>query len=168
VYIVIFALMTDLNEYECELLDAVLEAFGIPDSLTRLQLLELFDQDEAAAFAMVQVLTREGLITKSGLHGDYELPEKLILKPKGEKFLKQGGFTRRYHTEQQKPVEIGSTLAKLQQQNLRLQNLKLSNQTEITNLKKTVKDLQTRQFIWWGLIVIALIIGFLIGKVFTA
>jgi hypothetical protein len=142
--------------------------FGIPDSLTRLQLLELFDQDEAAAFAMVQVLTREGLITKSGLHGDYELPEKLILKPKGEKFLKQGGFTRRYHTEQQKPVEIGSTLAKLQQQNLRLQNLKLSNQTEITNLKKTVKDLQTRQFIWWGLIVIALIIGFLIGKVFTA
>src|ERR1700755_1238659 len=100
--------MTELNEYECEMLDAVLEAFGIPDSLTRLQLLELFDQDEAAAFAMVQILTREGLITKSGVHGPYELPEKLILKPKGEKFLKQGGFTRRYQTEQQKPPEVGS------------------------------------------------------------
>src|ERR1700709_922398 len=74
--------MTDLNEYECELLDAVLEAFGIPDSLTRLQLLELFDQDEASAFAMVQILTREGLIAEAGKHGDYELPEKLVLKPK--------------------------------------------------------------------------------------
>jgi len=31
--------MTDLNEYECEMLDAMLEAFGIPDSLTRDQLL---------------------------------------------------------------------------------------------------------------------------------
>jgi hypothetical protein len=166
VYIVIFAAMTDLNEYECELLDAVLEAFGIPDSLTRLQLLDLFDHDEATAFAMVQVLTREGLITKSGLHGDYELPEKLILKPKGEKFLKQGGFTRRYHTEQQKPLEIGSTLAKLQQQNLRLQNLKLANETEINSLKKTVNDLHTRQYIWWGLIVVALIAGLLIGQMF--
>nr|WP_157536228.1 hypothetical protein [Mucilaginibacter sp. L294] len=164
VYIVIFAGMTDLNEYECELLDAVLEAFGIPDSLTRLQLLELFDQDEAAAFAMVQILTREGLITKSGLHGDYELPEKLILKPKGEKFLKQGGFTRRYQAEQQKPAEIGSTVTKLQQQNLRLQNLRLANETEINSLKKTVNELQNRQLICYGLIAAALIIGFFIGQ----
>jgi hypothetical protein len=158
--------MTELNEYECELLDAVLEAFGIPDSLTRLQLLTLFDQDEATAFAMVQILTREGLITKSGAHGDYELPEKLILKPKGEKFLKQGGFTRRYQAEQQKPVEIGTTLTKLQQQNMRLQNLKWSNETEIGNLKKTIKDLQTKQLIWLVAILVALIIGFFIGKAF--
>jgi hypothetical protein len=155
--------MTDLNEYECEMLDTMLEAFGIPDSLTRRQLMSLFDQDEASAFAMVQVLTREGLIAESGKHGDYELPEKLILKPKGEKFLKQGGFTRRYQLEQQKPVEVGSTFAKLQQQNLRLQNVKLANETEISNLKKVVNGLQTRQYVWWGLIVIALIIGFFIG-----
>jgi len=51
--------MTDLNEYECEMLDAMLEAFGIPDSLTRLQLLKLFDQDEDTAFAMLQILARE-------------------------------------------------------------------------------------------------------------
>jgi hypothetical protein len=155
--------MTDLNEYECEMLDTMLEAFGIPDSLTRRQLMELFDQDEASAFVMVQVLTREGLIAESGKHGDYELPEKLILKPKGEKFLKQGGFTRRYQLEQQKPVEVGSALAKLQQQNLRLQNVKLANETEISDLKKVVNDLQTRQYIWWGLIVAALIIGFFIA-----
>jgi hypothetical protein len=160
--------MTDLNEYECEMLDTMLEAFGIPDSLTRRQLMSLFDQDEASAFAMVQVLTREGLIAESGKHGDYELPEKLILKPKGEKFLKQGGFTRRYQLEQQKPVEVGSTFAKLQQQNLRLQNVKLANETEISNLKKAINGLQTRQYVWWALIVIALIIGFFISLAFKS
>ena len=160
--------MTDLNEYECEMLDTMLEAFGIPDSLTRRQLMELFDQDEASAFAMVQILTREGLIAESGKHGDYELPEKLILKPKGEKFLKQGGFTKRYQLEQQKPVEVGSTLAKLQQQNMKLQNVKLANETQIGNLKKLVNNLQTRQFIWWALIAVALIIGFFIGQAYKS
>ena len=155
--------MTDLNEYECELLDAVLEAFGIPDSLTRLQLLELFDKDEAAAFAMVQVLLREELIAEAGKHGDYELPEKLILKPKGDKFLKEGGFTRRYRMEQQKPVEVGGTLAKLQQQNMRLQNLKLSAESERGELQKTINKLRSLQYIWWGLILLAFIIGYFIG-----
>lgn len=155
--------MTDLNEFECEMLDTLLEAFGIPDSLTRLQILELFGDDEATAFAMVQVLLREELVKLSGRHGDFELPEKLILKPKGEKFLQQGGFTRRYQLEQQKPVEVGGTLAKLQQQNMRLQNLKLSNETEIRNLQKKVDALQTRQFIGYVLIIIALILGFILG-----
>jgi hypothetical protein len=155
--------MTDLNEYECEMLDTVLEAFGIPDSLTRLQLLELFDQDEATAFAMVQALAREGFVAESGKHGDYELPEKLILKPKGEKFLKEGGFTQRYKLEQRKPVEVGGTLAKLQQQNMRLQNVKLANESQIGSLQKTIKNLQTRQYILLVLIVLALIAGYLIG-----
>ncbi|MDP9076456.1 MAG: hypothetical protein M3O71_03450 [Bacteroidota bacterium] len=155
--------MTDLNEYECEMLDLVLEAFGIPDSLTRRQLLELFDQDEAAAFAMVQALTREGLIAESGKHGDYELPEKLILKPKGERFLKEGGFTRRYHLEQQKPVVVGGTLAKLQQQNMRLQNEKLANESRIGELQKTVKRLQGRQYLWWALMALVLIISYFLG-----
>jgi len=158
--------MTELNEFECEMLDAMLEAFGIPDSLTRMQLLELFDQDEASAFAMVQILTREGLIAESGKHGDYELPERLILKPKGEKFLKDGGFSRRYQLEQEKPVEIGGTLAKLQQQNMRLQNEKLSNKTEISELKKTIDSLKIRQYIGWALVVIALLIGYVLGHKF--
>ncbi|WP_183558577.1 hypothetical protein [Mucilaginibacter sp. SP1R1] len=156
--------MTDLNEYECEMLDAILEAFGIPDSLTRLQLMELFDQDEATAFAMVQALTREGLVVKSGKHGDYELPEKLILKPKGEKFLKEGGFARRYRLEQQKPLEVGGTLAKLQQQNMKLQNIRLSNESEIGMLQKTVNGLQIRQYIYWAMILFALIVGYIIGR----
>ncbi len=155
--------MTELNEYECELLDAVLEAFGIPDSLTRLQLLELFGQDEAAAFAMVQILLREGLIAEAGKHGDFELPEKLVLKPKGEKFLKEGGFTRRHRLEQEKPGEVGGTLAKLQQQNMRLQNLKLSAESERGDLQKSINKLRSLQYIRWALILLAFIVGYFIG-----
>lgn len=159
--------MTELNEFECEMLDTMLEAFGIPDSLTRRQLLELFDQDESSAFAMVQILMREGLVTGSGKHGNYELPEKLVLKPKGEKFLKEGGFSRRHRLEQQKPVEVGGTLAKLQQQNMRLQNERLANESQIFNLQKTINVLQTRQYIWWALIAVALIAGYFIGHAFA-
>ncbi|WDF81180.1 hypothetical protein PQ469_14305 [Mucilaginibacter sp. KACC 22773] len=155
--------MTDLNEYECAMLDTLLEAFGIPDSLTRLQLLELFGQDEAAAYAMVQALQREGLVAQSGKHGDYELPEKLILKPKGEKFLKEGGFTKRYQQEQQKTLEVGGMLAKLQQENMRLQNEKLANLAESDRLRDMVHGLQYRQYLWLALILLALVAGFFIG-----
>ena len=155
--------MTELNEYECEMLDAMLEAFGIPDSLTRTQLMNLFDQDEATAFAMVQILSYEGLVAKAGKHGDYELPEKLVLKPKGEKFLKEGGFSRRYQLELQKPVEVSGTLGKLQQQNMKLQNVKLENESQIFNLQKIVNTLQIRQYIWWALILLAFVVGYFIG-----
>lgn len=158
-----FAGMTELNEYECQLLDAVLEAFGIPDSLTRLQLMQLFDQDEATAFAMIQVLLHEGLIVETGKHGDYELPDKLILKPKGAKFLAAGGFTKRYQKEQEKPVEVGGTLAKLQQQNMKLQNLKLSAEAERDNLQKILDKRRVAKYIFWALILVAFIIGYLVG-----
>lgn len=156
--------MTELNEFECGMLDAMLEAFGIPDSLTRQQLLELFDQDEATAFAMVQILLNESLVAEAGKHGNYELPDKLVLKPKGEKLLKDGGFSRRYQLEQEKPVEVGGTLAKLQQQNMRLQNLRLSNEAQIGDLQKKLAGLETRQYLWWVLILVALIVGYFIGS----
>jgi hypothetical protein len=155
--------MTDLNEYECEMLDTILEAFGVPDSLTRDQLLGLFDNDEATAYAMVQALSREGLIAEAGKPGHYELPERLILKPRGEKFLKEGGFTKRYQLEQQKPMQVGGTLAKLQQQNMRLQNEKLANQTELTSLQETNKKLLLREYFYWVLILVALLAGYLLG-----
>jgi hypothetical protein len=65
--------------------------------------------------------------------------------------------------EQQKPVVVGGTLAKLQQQNMRLQNEKLAGRSEISDLQKEIKALQTRQYIWWILIVLALIIGYIVG-----
>jgi hypothetical protein len=155
--------MIELNEYECEMLDAVLEAFGIPDSLTRLQLLTLFDQDEATAFALIQLLIREGFVAETGKHGAYDLPEKLVLKPKGDKFLKAGGFVRRYWQERQKPVEVNGTLSKLQQQNMRLQNEKLTHQSKLLILHKTISRLKILQYVWWGLIIIGIIIGYYAG-----
>lgn len=156
--------MIELNEFECEMLDAVLEAFGIPDSLTRKQLMELFDQDEATAFALIQILLREGFVAETGKHGDFDLPEKLVLKPKGEKFLKAGGFVKRYHAEQEKPVEVNSTFTKLQQHNLKLQNEKLVQQSQVLNLNKKIVLLKTLQYLWWALIIIAFIAGYYIGR----
>jgi hypothetical protein len=86
-----------------------------------------------------------------------------VLKPKGDKFLKAGGFTRRYQQEQEKPVEVGGTLAKLQQQNMKLQNLKLSAESKVNDLQKTISKLQTMQYVWWALIIMALIIGYWMG-----
>lgn len=148
--------MTDLNEYECEMLDTLLQAFGVPDTLTRRQLLQLFDNDETTAYAMIQALAREGLIAEAGKPGQYELPEKLILKPKGEKFLKEGGFSKRYQIEQQKPNQVGGTLAKLQQQNMRLQNEKLSHEAEFSDLKKVIRKQRVLIYVLMALIVIVL------------
>ncbi|QXV66337.1 hypothetical protein FPZ42_04800 [Mucilaginibacter achroorhodeus] len=156
--------MTDLNEFECEMLDALLEAFGVPDSLTRDQVMILFDGDEAAAFSMIQILLREELIKVTGEHGPYDIPQKVILKPKGEKLIKSGGFLALYRKEQQKPVEVGGTLAKLQQQNMRLQNLKLSNESQIRDLQKKADQSKLTLYISWAAIAVALIIGFLLGK----
>jgi hypothetical protein len=156
--------MTDLNEYECELLDTLLEAFGVPDSLSREQLLRLFDGDEATAFAMVQVLAREELVAEAGKPSEFELPEKLILKPKGEKFLQVGGFTRRHQLEQQKPTEVGGALFKVQQQNLRLQNEKLANQTELKNLQQALQRKQLLIYFCYALILLALLAGYWLGN----
>ncbi|MBS1504038.1 MAG: hypothetical protein JST32_18355 [Bacteroidetes bacterium] len=155
--------MSELNEYESELLDVILEAFGIRDYLTRVQLLQLFDGDEATAFAMVQILLREQLIIETGKHGEYELPDKLILKPKGEKFLREGGFSRQYRLAREKPVEVGSAVVQLQQENLKLQNLRLSAESERDELRRTVTRLRMLQNVCWLLLILAFIGGYLFG-----
>ena len=156
--------MTDLNEYECEMLDVMLQAFGVPDALTRDQVMELFDGDETVAFAMVQALVREGLIAEAGKPGKYELPDKLILKPKGEKFLREGGFTKRYQLEREKPKHVGGTQAKLQQQNMRLQNEKLSLQSQLGHIRKQMDQKQRLIYILIALVLLALLLGYLLGR----
>jgi len=56
-----------------------------------------------------------------------------------------------------------ATLAKLQQQNMRLQNLKLSAESQVGGLQKTIDKLRTLQYLWWVLIVIALTLGYWFG-----
>jgi len=78
--------------------------------------------------------------------------------------LKEGGFTRRYQLEQQKPVEVGGTLAKLQQQNMRLQNEKLANGIILGNLQKKIDHLHMLRYVWLALIIVALVVGYLAGR----
>jgi len=153
-----------LNEYECEMLDVLLEAFGVPDMLTRRQVMGLFDQDEATAFRMVQILLREELVAEKGDHGDFDLPERLILKPKGDKFLHSGGFTALYHQgEQVEPEVIGTTVSNLQQQSLKLGNQRLLHEREIIALKRKVTVFKI--LLWLALVLIgaAFVLGYRIG-----
>jgi len=60
-------------------------------------------------------------------------------------------------------VYYAAALAKLQQQNMRLQNLKLSAESQVGGLQKTIDKLRTLQYLWWVLIVLALILGYWLG-----
>jgi hypothetical protein len=128
----------ELNEYECGMLDALLGAFGVPDTLSRKQVMALFDQDEATAFRMVQILLREELVAERGAHGDFDLPEQLILKPKGDKFLRAGGFIRLYQQQEEEPQPevIGGTLSTvlLNLFNNAFYAVKQKRRSQITNL----------------------------------
>jgi hypothetical protein len=48
---------------------------------------------------------------------------------------------------------------------MRLQNLKLSAESERRDLQKKIDKMQVLQYIWWALIVVAFIIGYLLGHV---
>ena len=79
---------------------------------------------------------------------------------------KEGGFTRRYKLEQQKPVEVGGTLFKLQQQNMRLQNEKLANEVKMRELQQNIAKMQLWRYLLCALILLAFAIGFLLGRHF--
>lgn len=92
----------ELDKFEYEIRDVVLEAFGKQDSLTRQYLLELFDDDEPMAAAIVAVLQADGLVAEVGLSEQYYLPVLLVRKPAALAFLQNGGYTRQFEIIQEK------------------------------------------------------------------
>lgn len=86
----------ELDKFEYEIRDVVLEAFGKQDSLTRDYLLELFDYDEPMAAAIVAVLSADGLVAEVGLSEEHYLPVLLVRKPAASVFLQNGGYTRQF------------------------------------------------------------------------
>jgi hypothetical protein len=86
----------ELDKFEFEIRDILLEAFGKQDSLTREHLLELFDYDEPMAAAIVGVLSADGLVAEVGLSEQNYLPVLLVKKPTVEAFLQNGGYTRQF------------------------------------------------------------------------
>lgn len=92
----------ELDRFEYEMLDAVLEAFGQHDSLTREQVLDIFDYDEDYAASMIGFLESKGLIASVG----NKLPLVINREPKAIAFLENGGFvnSKEEEIEQDEPV----------------------------------------------------------------
>ena len=88
--------MAGLNEYECEMLDAVLEAFGKQDGLTWQQLLDIFGDDEDFALSLIDVLVEYGLVSEAGNVTGRKLPLMINREPKALLFMQSGGFLKRY------------------------------------------------------------------------
>lgn len=92
----------ELDKFEYEIRDVVLEAFGKQDSLTREYLLELFDYDEPMAASIVAVLSADGLVAEVGLSEQNYLPVLLVKKPAVYTFLQNGGYTRQFEITSEK------------------------------------------------------------------
>jgi hypothetical protein len=92
----------ELDRFEYEMLDAVLEAFGQYNSLTREQVLDIFDYDEDYAASMIGFLESKGLIASVG----NRLPLVINREPKAIAFLENGGFvnSKEEEIEQDEPV----------------------------------------------------------------
>ena len=121
----------ELNEFEYQMLDTLLAAFGPGDELSRAQVLELFDGDETFAAAMISVLTGRGLVAEKG-----ELLQRL---PKAAGFLQSGGFAA-VAPEPAAPLWPAWDEEALQKKNTELQNETLRLQR---NLRGKDADLAT-------------------------
>lgn len=76
----------EFNQYDTELQNVVMEAFGHKTMLTRMQLLELFDHDEAFAIPVVRALIAQQRISAVGLSDGNRLPEAITnILPKRQK-----------------------------------------------------------------------------------
>lgn len=139
----------ELNEFEYQMLDALLDAFGTRDHLTRTQVLELFDGDETFAAAMVQVLTGEGLVSETGLKAGQQLPQKLRREVKGVIFLEKGGFASRKQDAElpAKPAWDEEYLLRkntgLQNETLRLQRTLRDKDAELKSLGEKARSAET-------------------------
>jgi hypothetical protein len=162
----------ELNEFEYQMLDALLEAFGSGDQLTRKQALALFGGDEAFAADMVRVLVTEGLVIEVGLREEHALPEKLVRQAKALQFLENGGFSspKEVSVVSQKPAWDEEHLKKrhteLQNETLRLQSTIREKDTELQVLAQKAGKLdQYERALYAAVVVIALLLTWIIWHV---
>jgi hypothetical protein len=150
----------ELNEFEYQMLDALLDAFGSGDMLTRKQVLELFEQDEAFAVELVGFLVSEGLVVEIGLSTEHGLPLKLRKLAKADDFLGQGGFTNRpaVPAGPKKPVWDDEHLQKrnteLQNEVLKLQRMIRDKDGELLAFTQKVKYLEKYKYMLYGALVV--------------
>jgi hypothetical protein len=159
----------ELNEFEYGMLDELLEAFGSSDTLTREQILKLFDADEGFAAEIADALAAEGLVAETGLSREGKLPAVLRKLPKADDFLKEGGFAGRVSkgAGPKKPVWDEEYLRKrnteLQNEVLKLQRTIRDNDTELLAIAEKVKYLEKYKYFLFGALgVIVCLAGWII------
>jgi hypothetical protein len=129
----------ELDRFEYEMLDAVLEAFGQHDSLTREQVLDIFDYDEDYAASMIGFLESKGLIVAVG----NKLPLVINKEPKAVTFLANGGFVG--HKEEE--IEKGEPATEpepLPHQHTQLQNESPVRENTLRQMDKRIGALELR------------------------
>jgi len=123
----------ELDKFEFEIRDILLEAFGKQDSLTREHLLELFDYDEPMAAAIVAVLSADGLVAEVGLSEQNYLPVLLVKKPTVEAFLRNGGYTRQFELAQENGQSVSLPDKQIQQNPIPFSPREEERQAEIAS-----------------------------------
>ncbi len=96
----------ELDRFEYEMLDAILEAFGQHNSLTREQIMDIFDHDEDYAASMIGFLESNGLVTVVG----NRLPMLINKEPAVVLFLEKGGFAKTIDAPVEVPVPVEGRL----------------------------------------------------------
>jgi hypothetical protein len=129
----------ELDRFEYEMLDAVLEAFGQHDSLTREQVLDIFDYDEDYAASMIGFLESKGLIVSVG----NRLPLVINKEPKAVTFLENGGFVGSKEQEIEKDESVTEP-EPLSHQHTQLHSEKPVHENTLRQMDKRIGALELR------------------------
>jgi hypothetical protein len=137
----------DLNEFDCQLLDEVLALLSRQDRLSQDQFLEMFDNDDAYAAAMLDVLVKNGLVTTAGNAIGSDLPLVINREPAAVLFLQNGGFLKSFGLLLKKE-QSDADQEDLQKRNLQLQNESLEYQMSLRERDEQIKmlELKIRRF----------------------
>jgi hypothetical protein len=129
----------ELDRFEYEMLDAVLEAFGQHNSLTREQVLDIFDYDEDYAASMIGFLESKGLIVSVG----NRLPLVINREHKAVTFLENGGFVNNKEQEIEQDESVTEP-EPLPHQPIQLKTKSLLDEQVLRQLDKRIGVLESR------------------------
>ncbi|MDB4903946.1 MAG: hypothetical protein JWQ63_3227 [Mucilaginibacter sp.] len=142
----------ELDRFEYEMLDALLEAFGQNKSLTREQVLDIFDHDEDYAASMIGFLESNGLVTVVG----NRLPLIINKEPRAVMFLANGGFVSS-NDELVETEEPATETEQLKEGDLKPQEKKSNYEHTFEEHDKRIRSLELRikrfeylKFLLWG------------------
>ena len=158
-----------LTKDQCVQLDNILKAFGNNDSLSREELLDIFDQNDQLAYSYVHILVNNRLVSESSKAIGSDLPLMIFKESPTVLFMANGGFEAEYDKAAVK-IQVDNSLQELQKKNIELQNESLSYQqtirkqeARIRNFEEQNKPIELLKNYWW-LIGSAFALGAAIAK----